>query len=65
MYSCIGTEGSKGSLFTNGVVPMGFRLGTEGSKSSLLRNCFSVKELKVPVVPFLEMGVSHIFLFRN
>ena len=47
----------------------GFPLGTEGSKSSLIRNgwfqCFSVKELKVPMVPFLEMGVSHIFLFSN
>ena len=44
-------------------------LGTEGSKSSLLRNrwfqCFSEKELKVPMVPYLEMGVSHVFLFRN
>ena len=27
--------------------------------------CFSVKELKVPMVPYLEMGVSHVFLFRN
>ena len=48
---------------------MVFCLGTEGSKSSLLRNgwfeCFSVKELKVPMVPYLEMGVSHVFLFRN
>ena len=44
-------------------------LETEGSKGSLLRNgwlqWFSVKELKVPLVPYLEMGVSHVFLFRN
>ena len=48
---------------------MVFCLGTEGSKSSLLRNgwfqCFSVKELKVPMVPNLEMGGSNGFLFRN
>ena len=50
-------------------LPMVFCLGTEGSKSSLLRNgwfqCFSVKELKVKMVPYLEIGVSHVFLFRN
>ena len=38
---------------------MVFGLGTEGSKSSLLRNwwfqCFSVMELKVSMVPYLEM----------
>ena len=48
---------------------MVFCLGTEGSKSSLLRNgwfqCFSVKELKVLMVPYLEMGGSMGFLFRN
>ena len=48
---------------------MVFCLGTEGSKISLLGNgrlqCFSVKELKVSMVPDLEMGVSHVFLFRN
>ena len=27
--------------------------------------CFSVKDLKVPMVPYLEMGVSHVFLFIN
>ena len=27
--------------------------------------CFSVEELKVPMVPYLEMGVSHVFVFRN
>ena len=26
---------------------------------------FSVKELKVPMVPYLEMGVSNGFLFGN
>ena len=26
---------------------------------------FSVWELKVPMVPYLEMGGSHVFLFRN
>ena len=48
---------------------MVFGLGTEGSNGSLFRNgwfqCFSVKELKVPMVPYLEMGVSHVFLFKN
>ena len=48
---------------------MVFCLGTEGSKSTLLRNvwfqCFSVKELMVPMVPNLEMGVSHGLLFSN
>ena len=48
---------------------MVFCLGTEGSKSSLLRNgwfqCVSVKELKVPMVPFVEMGGYNGFLFRN
>ena len=48
MFSCIGAEGSKGSLFRNGWF-----------------QCFSVKELKVPMVPYLEMGVSHVFLFKN
>ena len=41
------------------VVSIVFCLGTEGSKGSLFRNggfcCFSVKELKVPKVPYLEM----------
>ena len=46
--SCLGTDGSKGSLFRNGWF-----------------QCFSVKELKVPMVPDLEMGGSNIFLFRN
>ena len=44
-------------------------LGTEEFKSALLGNgwfhSFSVKELKVPMVPYLEMGVSHVFLIRN
>ena len=48
---------------------MVFCLGTEGSKSSLLINgwfqLFSVKELKVPMVPYLEIDVAHVFLFRN
>ena len=48
---------------------MVFCLGAEGSKSSLLRNgwfqCFSVKEFKVPMVPYLEMGGSIVFLFGN
>ena len=39
---------------------MVFCLGTEGSNGSLFRNGwfnrFSVKELKVPKVPYLEMG---------
>ena len=41
---------------------MVFCLGTEVSKSSLSRNgwfqCFSVKELKVPMVNYVEMGRS-------
>ena len=51
------------------VVLMFFCLGTEGSNGSLFRNgwfkCFSVKELKVPMVPYLEMDVSNGFLFGN
>ena len=45
---CLGTEGSKGSLFRNGW----FHL-------------FPVQELKVPMVPYLEMGGSNGFLFGN
>ena len=48
---------------------MVFCLGTDGSNSSLFRNgwfqCFSVQELKVPKVPYIEMGGSNGFLFRN
>ena len=55
-------------------------IGTKGSKGILFRNgwfqCFSVKELNVRKVPYLEMGHSIIFfclgtevskgsLFRN
>ena len=40
-------------------------LGTEGSNGSLFRNgwfqCFLVQELKVPKVPYLEMGGSNVF----
>ena len=58
MFSCIGTEGSKGSY-----------LEICGSNGFLFRNgwlqWFSVKELKVPKVPYLEMGGSNGFLFRN
>ena len=51
------------------VDPMFFLwLGTEGSNGSLFRNglfqWFSAKELKVPMVPYLEMGVSNGFLFE-
>ena len=46
-----------------------FCLGTEGSNGSLFRNgwfqWFSVWELKVPMVAYLEMGGSNGFLFRN
>ena len=48
MFSCMRTEGSKGSLFRNGWF-----------------QCFSVKELKVPMVKYLEMGGYNGFLFRN
>ena len=48
---------------------MVFSLGSEGSKGSLFRNgwfqCFSVQELKVPKVPYLEMGGSNGFLLKN
>ena len=51
------------------VVPMVFCLGTEGSKCSLFRHgwshCFSVQELKVQKVRYLEMGGSNVFLYRN
>ena len=48
MVSCLGTEGSNGSLFRN-----------------VCFTCFSVEELKVPKVPYLEMRGSNVFLFRN
>ena len=48
---------------------MVFCLGTVGSKGSLFRNgwfqWFSVLELKVPMVNYLEMGGSNGFLLRN
>ena len=48
---------------------MVFCLGTEGSNGSIFRNgwfhCFSVKELKVSKVPYLEMGGFYVFLYRN
>ena len=69
MFSCIGTEGSEVSLFRNGWFRCFFCLGTEGFKGSLLRNgwfqWFSVYQLKVPMVNYLEMGGSNGFLFRN
>ena len=44
-------------------------IGTKGSKGSLLRNgllqWFSVLELKVPMVNYLEMDSSNGFPFRN
>ena len=46
-----------------------FCFGTEGSNGSLFRNGWfqwlSVWELKVPMVPYLEMGGSNVYLFRN
>ena len=69
MDFCLGTEGSKGSLFRNGWFQWFFYLGTEGSKGSLFRigwfQRFSLKELKVPMVNYLEMGGSNGSLFRN
>ena len=48
---------------------MFFCLGTEGSIYSLFSNgwfrWFSVKELKVPMVPDLETGVSHVFSVKE
>ena len=50
------------------LVLMVFCLGTEVSNDSLFINgwfhWFSVKELKVPIVNYLEMGGSIIFLFN-
>ena len=57
MFFCLESEGSNGSLFSNGlfqyfpvlkiVVPMFSGIGTEGSNGSLFRNgwfqCFSVR----------------------
>ena len=48
MFFCIGTEGSKDSLFRNGWFQW-----------------FSVKEANVPMVPYLEIGGSNVFLFRG
>ena len=48
---------------------MVFCLGTEGCNGSLFRNgwfhYFSVSELKVPKVPYLEIGGSNVFLNRH
>ena len=48
---------------------MVFCLGTKGYKGSLFRDgwfhWFSVWELKVSKVPYLEMGGSNGFLLRN
>ena len=48
---------------------MSFCLGPEGSNGFLFRNewftCFSVKELKVPKVPYSEIGGSNVFLHRS
>ena len=45
---------------------MFFCLGTEGSKGSQLRNGWfqwiSAEELKVPKIPYKEMGGSNVFL---
>ena len=53
---------SKGSPFRDGWFECFFCLGTEGSKGSLFRNVwfrsFSVEELNVPKVPYLEMGTE-------
>ena len=69
MFFCLGSEGFKGSLFKKGWFQCFFCLGTEGFKGSLFRDgwfqCFSVWELKVPMVPYLEMGGSNGFLFGN
>ena len=48
---------------------MFFSLGDEGSEGSLFRNgwfqYFSVTELNVPEVPYLEIGGSNVFLSRS
>ena len=69
MFSCIGAEGTKGSLFRNGWlqwfsvqvlnVPMVPYLEMGGS------HVFSVQELKVLNVPYLEKGGSNVFLYRS
>ena len=48
MFSCLGAEGSKGSLFRNGCFQW-----------------FSVLEVKVPMVRYLELGGSNVFLYKN
>ena len=69
MVFCLGTEGSNGSLIRNGWFQRFSVLGAQGSNGSLFRNgwfqCFVVKELKVPKVPYLEMGGSNVVLFRS
>ena len=69
MVFCLGTKGYKGSLFRDRWFHWFVCYGTEGVKRSLSRNGWckwlSVKELKVPVVNYLEMGGSNGFLFRN
>ena len=56
-------------MCSSDLVPMVFCLGTEGSEGSLFRNgwfqWFSVKELKVQKVLFLEIGGSSGFPFMN
>ena len=47
MFFCLGTEGSKGSVFR-----IGWFQG------------FTVMELNVPTINYLEMGGSNGFLFR-
>ena len=48
---------------------MVFCLGTEGSNGSLFRNewfqWFTVWEVNVTKVPYLEKGGSNVFLFRS
>ena len=69
MFFCLGTEGSNDSLFRNGWFQCFLCLGTKGSTGFLFRNgwftCISVKELKVPKVPYSEIGASNVFLHRN
>ena len=50
-------------------ISMFFCLGSEGSNGSLFRNgwfqWFSLKKVKVPVVPYLDIGGSNVFLYRS
>ena len=69
MVFCLGTIGSKGSLFRNGWLHCFSVWELKVPKVPYLEmgffQCFPAKELKVQKVPYLEMGGSNVFLLRN